>query len=74
MEASKASAHYGADHMMVDDIAAYLRGETGSLPVGVTDALEAGLAAMAIDEARITGRVVDLTDTWNEFDSYGLRT
>ncbi len=73
METTKASAHYGADHMMVDDILAYLKGETDGLPVGVTDALEAGLAAMAIDEARITGRVIDLTDIWKEFDSYGLR-
>ena len=35
--------------------------------------LEAGLAAMAMDEARITGRVVDLTETWAEFDGYALR-
>ena len=74
MDETKASAHYGADHMMVADIAAYLRGETKSLPVGVVDALEAGLAAMAIDEARISGQVVDLSETWAQFDSYGLRT
>lgn len=73
MDAARASAHYGADHMMVDDIVAFLTGKTDSLPVGVVDALEAGLAAMAIDEARITGQIVDLTDTWTEFDSYGLR-
>ncbi len=66
------SAHYGADHMMVADIVAFLRGETGGLPVGVVDALEAGLAAMAVDEARISGTIVDMTDTWTEFDSYGL--
>ncbi|QEE34652.1 Gfo/Idh/MocA family oxidoreductase [Octadecabacter sp. SW4] len=73
MDGARASAHYGADHMMVDDIAAFLRGEVGSLPVGVVDALEAGLAAMALDQARITGTMIDLTDTWAEFDSYGLR-
>jgi predicted dehydrogenase len=67
------SAHYGADHMMVGDIVAFLRGETSSLPVGVVDALEAGLAAMAVDEARISGTIVDMTDTWAAFDSYGLR-
>ncbi len=47
MDGARASAHYGADHMMVDDIAAFLRGEVGSLPVGVVDALEAGLAQAA---------------------------
>ena len=67
------SAHYGADHMMVRDIAAFLRGEADSLPVGVVDALEAGLVAMALDEARISGQVVDMTATWAEFDRYGLR-
>lgn len=73
MEAQKRSAHYGADHMMVADIAAYLRGEADSLPVGVVDALEAGLAALALDEARTSGQVVDLTETWARFDAYGLR-
>jgi hypothetical protein len=28
---------------------------------------------MAVDEARISGTIVDMTDTWTEFDSYGLR-
>ena len=67
------SAHYGADHMMVHDIVAYLRGETAELPVGIVDAMEAGIAALALDEARMSGRMVDLTETWAQFDSYGLR-
>lgn len=67
------SAHYGADHMMVRDIVAHLRGETETLPVGVVDALEAGLAAMALDQARISGETIDLTQTWAEFDGWGLR-
>ncbi len=65
--------HYGADDLMVHDIAAFLRGEVASLPVGVVDAMEAGLAALALDQARIEGRVIDLTETWRRFDSYGLR-
>jgi predicted dehydrogenase len=73
MDAARASAHYGADHMMVDDIAAFLKGETDSLPVGVVDALEAGLVAMALDEARISGAMGDMTRTWAEIDQYGLR-
>lgn len=70
---AKLSAHYGADHMMVADIAGFLRGEVPSLPVGVVDALEAGLAALAMDEARTTGSIVDLTQTWAKFDSHNLR-
>ena len=73
MDAARASAHYGADHMMIDDIVAFLRGAATELPVGVVDALEAGLVAMALDEARVTGGIVDLTDTWAEFDAHGLR-
>lgn len=71
---AKMSAHYGADHMMVSDIAAFLRGETNSLPVGVVDALEAGLVAMTLDEARVKGGTVDLSETWAEFDGWNLRT
>ena len=73
MDAAKRSAHYGADHMMVADIADFLKGKTDELPVGIVDALEAGLVAMALDEARISGGMVDMTDTWAQFDSYGLR-
>ena len=73
MDAAKRSAHYGADHMMVADIADFLKGKTDELPVGIVDALEAGLVAMAVDEARISGGMVDMTDTWAQFDSYGLR-
>ena len=66
-------AHYGADAMMCADIAAYLRGQTTSLPVSILDAMEAGIAAMALDEARETGRIVDLTETWAALDAFGLR-
>ncbi len=73
MDAARASSHYGADHMMVDDIVAFLRDETDTLPVGVVDALEAGLVALALDEARISGDMVDMTSTWAAFDAFGLR-
>ena len=66
-------AHYGADAMMCADIAAYLRGQTTSLPVSILDAMEAGIAAMALDEARQTGQVVDLTEVWAALDAHGLR-
>ncbi|MFN3576914.1 MAG: gfo/Idh/MocA family oxidoreductase, partial [Tabrizicola sp.] len=67
-------AHYGADQLMCRDITAYLREERDSLPVSILDAMEAGIAALALDEARITGRIVDLTDTWAELDTFGLRS
>ena len=63
-----ASGHYGADHMMVRDFADLMRGERDTLPVGIIDALQAGIAALALDQARQTGQVVDLADTWAEFD------
>ncbi|WP_370227668.1 Gfo/Idh/MocA family protein [Cognatishimia sp.] len=64
--------HYGADDQMAADIAAYMRGQSDSLPVSVVDALQAGVAALALDQARTSGQVVDLTETWAEFDQYGL--
>lgn len=70
---ARLSAHYGADHMMVEDIARFLDGSTPALPVGVVDALEAGLVAMALDDARISGRSIDMSETWEKFDGYKLR-
>ena len=66
-------AHYGADDLMCIDIAKYLRGQSDGLPVSILDAMEAGIAAIALDQARETGQVVDLTDTWARLDAYGLR-
>jgi predicted dehydrogenase len=71
--AAMKGAHYGADEMMCRDITAYLRGESGALPVSILDAMEAGIAAIALDEARVKGQVLDLTATWAKLDSYGLR-
>ena len=72
--AASKGAHYGADQMMCADIARYLRGQSASLPVSILDAMEAGIAAIALDQARETGQVVDLTDVWARLDAYGLRT
>ena len=66
-------AHYGADEMMVQDIVAHLRGGNKSLPVGVVDAMIAGIVALALDEARTTGKMVDLAPYWEKLDSYNLR-
>ena len=59
--------------MMAQDIVAHLRGRNESLPVGVVDAMVAGIAAIAVDEARTSGKVVDLTPYWEKFDSFNLR-
>ncbi|WP_018632209.1 Gfo/Idh/MocA family protein [Neomegalonema perideroedes] len=61
--------HYGADEAMIRDLLAHLRGELEALPVSVIDALEAGATALAMDEARHEGRVVDLGPFWAEFDA-----
>ena len=71
--AAAKGAHYGADEMMCADIASYLRGQSTSLPVSILDAMEAGIAAMALDQARISGQMVDLAPVWARLDSYGLR-
>lgn len=71
--AAAKGAHYGADALMCRDIAAYLRGEIGALPVSILDAMEAGIAALALDRARLSGQVEDLTDIWAQLDAHGLR-
>lgn len=71
--AAMTGAHYGADQLMCRDMTAYLRGQSDSLPVSILDAMEAGIAAIALDQARTTGQVVDLTETWAHLDKHGLR-
>ncbi|GGL61688.1 Gfo/Idh/MocA family protein [Wenxinia marina] len=66
--------HYGADGAMADDIVAYIKGEMSELPLDVIDALEAGVTALAMDQARTEGRVVDLAEVWQRFDAALGRT
>lgn len=67
-ELSELSDHYGADEQMAEDIVAHLT-KGAPLPVSVIDALEAGITAIKIDEARATNSVIDLTETWVKFDA-----
>ncbi|MFC3704970.1 Gfo/Idh/MocA family protein [Devosia honganensis] len=67
-KASPLSDHYGADEQMAADILRHLV-EGAALPVSVTDALEAGLLALAMDEAMRAGAVVDMTPIWRRFDA-----
>lgn len=65
--------HYGSDKQMTLDLADYLRGTRDCLPVSVVDAIEAGISAMALDQARQSGQIIDLTETWAKLDSFNLR-
>ncbi|MBM7341410.1 Gfo/Idh/MocA family oxidoreductase [Pantoea coffeiphila] len=60
--------HYGGDERMVKDIVDHLL-HNQPLPVSVIDALEAGLTAIKIDEARRSGSLLDLTESWRRFDA-----
>jgi predicted dehydrogenase len=61
------SQHYGADEQMAADIIAHVK--TGlHLPVSTQNALEAGILALSMDEARMKRTVVDLRPIWDEFD------
>ncbi|MFV0410636.1 MAG: Gfo/Idh/MocA family protein [Paracoccus sp. (in: a-proteobacteria)] len=60
--------HYGADQAMIDDLFACYAGLLPALPLTVGDALEAGVSALAMEEARRTRRVVDLAPFWARYD------
>lgn len=67
-QTSDLSQHYGADEQMAADILAHLT-DGVPLPVSVVDALEAGLLALTMDEARRTRTVVDMAPIWSRFDA-----
>ncbi|MCD7059146.1 Gfo/Idh/MocA family protein [Pelagibacterium xiamenense] len=61
------SQHYGADEQMAADVTAHVL-DGAPLPVSAIDALEAGLLAMAMDEARRTRKVIEMREIWDRFD------
>lgn len=65
---SAKSQHYGADEQMVADIVAHVTSGT-PLPVSALDAIEAGILALAMDEARMNHKVVDLAPVWATYDA-----
>ncbi|MCX5495302.1 Gfo/Idh/MocA family oxidoreductase [Kaistia dalseonensis] len=65
---SELSVHYGADEQMARDIGEHMV-HGAPLPVSVVNALEAGLLAITMDEARRTKSVVDMADIWKRFDT-----
>ena len=66
--ASDLSVHYGADEQIARDIARHLV-DGAPLPVSIVDALEAGLLALTMDDARRTRTVIDMAATWRNFDA-----
>ena len=68
-EANSPLGHYGAEELMAREIIAHLKSNK-PLPVGVVDALEAGLTALKIDEARESRSVIEMSGTWSRFDSH----
>ena len=64
---SATSHHYGADEQMAADVIAYVN-SGAKLPVSALDALEAGILAISIDEARRTKTVFDLRPIWDRYD------
>ncbi|MEJ8473744.1 Gfo/Idh/MocA family protein [Roseibium algae] len=65
---SETSHHYGADEQMAEDVIKHVMDGT-PLPVSALDALEAGILALTMDEARKTRTVVDLSSVWQRYDA-----
>lgn len=71
-QATALSQHYGADEEMASGIVAHVM-KGGPLPVSPLDALEAGVLALAMDDARRSKQVVDLRPVWDRYDSALLK-
>jgi predicted dehydrogenase len=67
-KATALSQHYGADEKMAEEVIAHVM-KGGPLPVSPLDALEAGILALATDDARRTRQVVDLRPVWDRYDN-----
>ncbi|MFT4150648.1 MAG: Gfo/Idh/MocA family oxidoreductase [Paracoccaceae bacterium] len=71
-KATALSQHYGADEQMAAEVVAHVM-HGGPLPVSPLDALEAGILALAMDDARRSKQVVDLRPVWDRYDACLLR-
>lgn len=61
------SQHYGADEQMAEEVVAHVM-KGGPLPVSPLDALEAGILALTMDEARRKRTVIDMRPIWDRYD------
>jgi predicted dehydrogenase len=66
------SQHYGADEQMAAEVVAHVM-KGGPLPVSPLDALEAGVLALSMDDARRSRQVVELRPVWDRYDSAFLK-
>ena len=67
-KATALSQHYGADEQMAAEVIAHVM-QGGPLPVSPLDALEAGILALATDDARRSKTVIDLRPIWDRYDN-----
>lgn len=66
-QATALSQHYGADETMAAEVVAHVM-QNGPLPVSPLDALEAGILALTMDDARRSRQVVDMRPIWDRYD------
>ncbi|MFD1911137.1 Gfo/Idh/MocA family protein [Halodurantibacterium flavum] len=71
-EPTALSQHYGADETMAAEVIAHVM-RNGPLPVSPLDALEAGILALSMDDARRSRQVVDLRPIWDRYDEALVR-
>lgn len=67
-KATALSQHYGADEEMAAGIVDHVTRDVVQ-PVSTLDALEAGILAFAMDDARRSRQVVDLRPIWDRYDN-----
>ena len=66
-QATALSQHYGADETMAAEVVAHVMHD-GPLPVSPLDALEAGILALSMHDARRGRKVVDMAPIWDRYD------
>ncbi len=71
-QATALSQHYGADEEMAAGIVNHVM-KGGPLPVSPLDALEAGILALSMDDARRSRQVIDLRPVWDRYDTALMR-
>lgn len=71
-EATALSQHYGADETMAAEVVAHVM-HGGPLPVSPLDALEAGILALSMDDARRSRQVIDMRPIWDRYDAALVR-
>ena len=71
-QATALSQHYGADETMAAEVVAHVM-QDGPLPVSPLDALEAGILALSMDDARRSRQVIDMAPIWDRYDEALVR-